>query len=62
VPEIIDRHTALEDLPEYLRVEELAAYWDCSKGVIYEMIRRDRLQVVKLGRLIRIKRDGLKEK
>jgi excisionase family DNA binding protein len=42
-----------------LRVEEAAAWLDISKGLAYELARRGELPSVKLGRLLRIRRDGL---
>jgi excisionase family DNA binding protein len=59
VPEI-DRFTRLDDLPEMLRVEEAARWLDVSKGIVYEMCRRNELDHVRLGRLLRIRRDGMK--
>ena len=55
----ITRHTPLADLPELLRVEEAAAYLDVSKGLVFEMCRRGDLPSVRLGRLVRVRRDGL---
>jgi excisionase family DNA binding protein len=59
VAEPITRHTSLGDLPELCRAEEVAAYFGCSKGIVYEMVKRGDLPSVRLGRLLRIKRDGL---
>lgn len=58
----ITRKTPLADLPELCRAEEVAAYYGTSKGVVYEMVRRGELPSVRLGRLLRIKRDGLVKK
>lgn len=57
----ITRFTPLADLPELLRPEEAAAYLGVSKGLAYELARRGDLPSVKLGRLLRIKREGLIE-
>jgi excisionase family DNA binding protein len=57
----IDRHTAADQLPCLLRVEEAAAWLDCSKGVIYELARAGTLPSVRIGRLLRIPRDTLIE-
>ena len=51
--------TALADLPELCRAEEVAAYYGCSKGAVSEMVRRNELPSVRLGRLLRIRREGL---
>ena len=57
--EAITRTTALSDLPELLRVEEAAQYLGISKWLVYELARRGTLSSVRLGRLLRIKREGL---
>lgn len=55
----VTRGTPLDQLPELLRVEEAAAYLGTSRGLVYDLVRRGDLPSVKLGRLLRIKRDGL---
>jgi excisionase family DNA binding protein len=62
---VITRRTKFEDLPEYLRIDEAAAYLGCSTGILYAQVKRSELAVVYLGpstqkrRLIRIHRDAL---
>ena len=56
---MINRHTPLTDLPELLRVDEAAAWLDISTCTVYELARTRALPSVKLGRLLRITRDGL---
>jgi excisionase family DNA binding protein len=55
----VTRLTPINELPELLRVEEAALYLGTSKGLIYELARRGELPSVRLGRLLRIRRDGL---
>jgi excisionase family DNA binding protein len=55
----ITRHSPIESLPELLRPEEAAAWADCSRGVIYELARTNRLASVRIGRLLRIPRSAL---
>lgn len=55
----ITRLTPVADLPELLRVEECAAWLDVSRGVVYELARRGDLGSVRLGRLLRNKRESL---
>lgn len=55
----IDRTTPVEQWPSLLRPEEAATLLDCSKGLIYEMCRRNQLPSVRLGRLLRIPREAL---
>ena len=56
---VITRHTPLSELPELLRAEEVASYLGVGRGVIYAMARAGELPSVRLGRLLRIRRDGL---
>jgi excisionase family DNA binding protein len=56
---VIDRTTPVDQWPSLLRVEEAAALLDCSKGLIYDMVRRHQLPSVRLGRLVRIPREAL---
>ena len=58
----VTRNTPFADLPELLRVEEAAAYLDIGRGHCYDMVRRGDLPSVRLGRLVRVKRDGLLKK
>ena len=56
---IINRHTPLADLPELLRVEEAAAWLDVGRGIIYDLTKRGEFRGVRIGRLLRIPREGL---
>jgi excisionase family DNA binding protein len=56
---VIDRRTPASDLPELLRVQEVAEWADVSRGVVYEEIRRGRLAHIAIGRLVRIPRSAL---
>jgi excisionase family DNA binding protein len=49
----------MEQLPALLRVEEAAAYLDISRGLAYSLVKRGELPSVRLGRLVRVKREGL---
>jgi excisionase family DNA binding protein len=55
----ITRLTRFEDLPEMLRVPEVAAWLGTSKDVVYAMVKRGELPSRKYGRLLRVQRDGL---
>ena len=55
----IDRFTAPNDLPQLARVPEVAAFADCSNGVIYAAIRCGELAHIRLGRLLRIPRTAI---
>jgi excisionase family DNA binding protein len=58
----VTRFTPLEELPELLRVEEVASYWDVSRGIVYELVRRGELPSLRLGRLVRVPRSALARK
>ena len=58
-PDAVNRHTPLADLPEFLRVEEAAVWLDCGRGIVYDLAKTGALPSVRLGRLLRISRDGL---
>lgn len=55
----ITRATPADQLPELLFVAEAAAWLGIGKTLCYELVQRGELPHVKLGRLVRIKRDGL---
>ena len=57
----VTRHTPLADLAEFLRVDEVAAHLDCSKGTVYEAIRCGQLRHCRIGRLVRIPRDAVRD-
>jgi len=56
----VTRMTPLNELPELLRPEEAAAWLGISRGLIYELAKRGELPSVRLGRLLRIRREGLR--
>jgi excisionase family DNA binding protein len=49
----------LEDYPAFMKVEEYAAVFRISRGLAYELARSGQLPTIRLGRLLRIKRDAL---
>lgn len=55
----ITRQTAVADLPELLRVEEVAQWLDIGRGTAYELVRTGALPCVRLGRLVRVPRLAL---
>lgn len=52
----ITRQTPAADLPELLTVDELCSWLGIGCGLGYDMLRRDELPSVKLGRLLRVPR------
>lgn len=55
----IHRQTPLAELPELLRVPEVAQWADCSRGAIYDAIKTGTLAHVTIGRLVRVPRTAL---
>lgn len=56
---VINRHTPLSDLPELLRVPEVAAWMDANVSTVYGAIASGALPHVRLGRLVRVPRTAL---
>jgi excisionase family DNA binding protein len=52
--EPITRFTKFEDLPENLRVDEIANHQGVSRGAIYAAIHAQELTALKIGRLTRV--------
>ena len=48
------RTTPLEQLPEYLSPEELAAYLQLGRNTVYDLLRRNEIPHRRFGRQIRI--------
>lgn len=55
----VTRHTPFEQLPEFLSIEELAAYLDIGRTLSYELVRRGEVANVRFGRIIRIPKSAL---
>jgi len=50
----------VDDLPPVATVAEVAALLSCAEFTVRQMIRRGDLPHVRLGRLVKIPRDGVK--
>jgi excisionase family DNA binding protein len=59
-PPAIGRHTRYDDLPQFLKVEELARYLGIGRGHCYALIRSGQIASVRFGRLVRIDKQALK--
>ena len=57
----VTRNTKLDDLPEFLRVEEAALWLALSRGQVYALAKRGDLPSRRFGKLLRIRRDGLRD-
>jgi excisionase family DNA binding protein len=58
VPDIT-RTTPKDSLPELLFVEEAAVWLGIGKTLCYDLVKSGKLPSVRLGRLVRVKREGL---
>jgi excisionase family DNA binding protein len=57
---MIDRHTPLDALPEFLSPDEFREYVGISRSTVYDLLRRDKVPHVKFGRCIRIPKSALR--
>ena len=55
----VDRRTPFDALPEFLSPEEFRAYVGISRSTMYDLLRRDEIPHLKLGRCIRIPKSAL---
>jgi len=55
----ITRWTPLDALPEFLRVEEMAALLGISRGTAYQLCRSGAIDVAHCGRLLRVPKAAL---
>ena len=55
----ITRHTPFDDLPEFLKVEELAKWLGIGRGTAYSLVASGQIKAVRLGRLVRIAKSEL---
>ena len=58
-PTSISRSTPISDLPDRMRVDEVAAALGVSSGCVYSMIANGSLRAISVGRLKRIPRSEL---
>lgn len=55
------RTIPFDQLPEYLTPDEAREYLHVSRGTIYELLRRNELEHVRFGRLIRVPKSALRK-
>jgi excisionase family DNA binding protein len=55
----ITRYTKAADLPEFLTVDETAIWLSSARSSVYAMVASGRLPVIRMGRVIRIRREDL---
>ena len=58
---VITRRTTLDDLPEFVRVEDVATLFGISRASTYAAIKRGEIASITIGRTIRVPREALRE-
>ena len=58
---MITRTTPYDDLPEFLTPSETMAYLGLSRGTVYDLIGRNKIEHVRFGRMIRIRKSALRQ-
>lgn len=58
----INRNSKLEDLPEYLTVQEFLSYLRMGRTALYELVRNNKIEHVRFGRRIFIPKTVLNNK
>jgi excisionase family DNA binding protein len=56
-PILVTPHTPIEDLPQFLTVEEWRTFMRMGRSSAYDLIRRGIVPVVRWGRTVRIPRE-----
>jgi excisionase family DNA binding protein len=52
----LTRQTPIEELPQFLSVEEFCAFTKIGRSAAYDLVRRGELEHVRFGKIIRIPR------
>ena len=55
----ITPHTKIEELPQFLTVEEWRTFMRIGRSSAYDLIRQGILPVIRLGRTVRISREAV---
>jgi excisionase family DNA binding protein len=55
----ITPHTKIEELPQFLTVEERRTFMGIGRSSAYDLIRQGILPVIRLGRTVRISREAV---
>jgi putative molybdopterin biosynthesis protein len=58
-PVMVTPQTPLEDLPQFLTVEEWRTFMRIGRSSAYDLIRQGILPVIRLGRTVRISREAV---
>ena len=56
----VDRHTPIDELPQFLTVPEVCTYFALGRSTVYDLIRRGELQASRFGRVLRIPREAIR--
>ena len=55
-----ERRTSFDDLPLTLRVEELMPILGIGRNTAYELVRSGQIKSIRIGKRIRIPKEGLR--
>ena len=55
----VTRFTPIEELPQYLTIEEFCAFMAIGRSCAYELVRTGKIESVRFGKLVRIPRRAL---
>jgi excisionase family DNA binding protein len=58
-PSVVRAVKTVDQLSELARVRDVADLLDCSVGTIYSLVKEGKLSGVRLGRLLRVRRDSV---
>jgi excisionase family DNA binding protein len=56
---MVTSQTPIEDLPQFLTVEEWRTFMRIGRSSAYDLIRQSILPVIRLGRTVRISREAV---
>ena len=56
----VTRHTAFEDLPQFLTVDEFRVFVGIGRSTVYDLLRRGQLPHRRFGRVVRIPKNALR--
>jgi excisionase family DNA binding protein len=56
------RTIPFDQLPEFLTPDEVREYLNVSRNTVYQLLRRNEIQHVRFGRLIRVPKSALQQR
>ena len=56
---VVTRHTPVDELPQLLTIDEVCTWLDIGRSLGYDLVRREEISSIRLGRLVRVPRAEL---